>query len=49
VKVHLELNDVNYPGCKYNLTYIPAQRQLMGTYFQAAMLRTYEVAFVREQ
>lgn len=48
VKVHLELNDVNYPGCKYNLTYLPEQRQLVGTYFQAAMQQTYEVAFERE-
>lgn len=49
VKVYLELNDVNYPGCKYNLTYLPDQRQLVGTYFQAAMQQTYEVAFEREQ
>ncbi len=48
VKVYLELNDVNYPGCKYNLTYLPDQRQLVGTYFQAAMQQTYEVAFERE-
>lgn len=49
IKVYVELNDVNYPGCKYNLTYIPDQRQLVGTYFQAAMQQTYEVAFEREQ
>jgi hypothetical protein len=49
VKVYIELNDVNYPGCKYNLTYIPDQRLLVGTYFQAAMRQTYEVAFEREQ
>ncbi len=48
VKVYLELNDVNYPGCKYNLTYLPDQRQLVGTYYQAAMQQTYEVAFERE-
>ena len=47
-KVFVELNDVNYPGCKYNLTYLPDQRQLVGTYFQAAMQQTYEVAFERE-
>lgn len=49
IKVYVELNDVNYPGCKYNLTYIPERRQLVGTYFQAAMQQTYEVAFEREQ
>ncbi|HEY9174120.1 MAG TPA: hypothetical protein VI136_17700 [Verrucomicrobiae bacterium] len=48
VKLYLELNDVNYPGCKYNLTYLPEQRQLVGTYFQAALGQTYEVAFERE-
>lgn len=48
VKVYLELDDVNYPGCKYNLTYIPDQRILVGTYFQAAMRQTYDVAFERE-
>lgn len=49
IKIYVELNDVNYPGCKYNLTYLPDQRQLVGTYFQAAMQQTYEVAFEREQ
>jgi hypothetical protein len=49
VKVYVELNDVNYPGCKYNLTYLPDQKQLVGTYFQAAMQQTFEVAFEREQ
>jgi hypothetical protein len=49
VKVYVELNDVNYPGCKYNLTYLADQRMLVGTYFQAAMQQTYEVAFEREQ
>jgi hypothetical protein len=48
VKVYIELDDVNYPGCKYNLTYIPDQRILVGTYFQAAMRQTYDVAFERE-
>lgn len=49
VKVYVELNDVSYPGCKYNLTYLPEQRQLVGTYFQAALQQTFEVAFEREQ
>ena len=44
-KVHLELNDVNYPGCKYDLTYIPGQDMLVGTYFQAAIQQTFEVVF----
>jgi len=48
-KVLIELNDVNYPGCKYNLTYIPDKDWLAGTYFQAAMGQTFEVAFERER
>ena len=46
-KVYLELNDVNYPGCKYDLTYIPGQDILVGTYFQAAIQQTFDVVFER--
>jgi hypothetical protein len=46
-KVFIELNDANYPGCKYNLTHIPNDDRLAGTYFQAAMQETYEVMFER--
>ena len=46
-KVFLELNDVNYPGCKYDLTYIPDRDWLVGTYFQAALQQTFEVVFER--
>ena len=46
-KVFIELNDANYPGCKYNLTHIPNEDRLAGTYFQAAMQETYEVMFER--
>jgi len=46
-KVFIELNDVNYPGCKYNLTHIPNEDRLAGTYYQAAMQETYEVMFER--
>ena len=48
-KVLIELNDVNYPGCKYNLTYIPNKELLVGTYYQAAMRETFEVGFEREK
>lgn len=47
VKVGIELNDVNYPGCLYTLVFNPELDQLQGTYFQAAMGQTYSVAFVR--
>ncbi len=43
----VELRDVNYPGCLYRLTYDPADDQLRGDYFQAALEQTFEVVFVR--
>ena len=46
-KVFTELNDVNYPGCKYDLTSIPNKELLVGTYYQAAMRETFEVGFER--
>ena len=46
-KVFIELNDVNYPGCKYNLTYIPNDDRFAGTYYQAALQETYDVMFER--
>ncbi|MBM3878190.1 MAG: hypothetical protein FJ387_00460 [Verrucomicrobia bacterium] len=46
-KVLIELQDVNYPGCKYDLTYIPQEDLLAGSYYQAALDQTYDVQFVR--
>ena len=46
-KVFIELNDVNYPGCTYNLTHDPQSDQLYGQYFQAAMQQTFDVVFAR--
>jgi hypothetical protein len=47
VKVGLELNDVNYPGCLYTLVFNKELDQLQGTYFQAAIGQTYQVVFIR--
>jgi hypothetical protein len=47
LKVFVELRDVNYPGSTYQLTYDPADDRLKGSYFQAALQETYEVAFAR--
>ena len=47
LKVFVELRDVNYPGSIYQLTYDPAADRLRGTYFQAALLETYDVEFTR--
>jgi hypothetical protein len=47
VKVFIELDDVNYPGCTYSLAYEPQSDQLFGQYFQASMQRTFDIVFVR--
>jgi hypothetical protein len=43
----VELRDENYPGCIYKLTYDEKNDQLFGTYYQAAMDQTYDIAFGR--
>jgi hypothetical protein len=48
-KVFVELNDINYPGSTYTLTYDARQDQLAGVYFQAALQQTFDVVFVRAQ
>ena len=47
--VTIELRDVNYPGCIYDLQYDAAKDELKGSYFQAALGETYDVAFVRSE
>ncbi len=47
LKVFVELRDVNYPGCTYNLTYDAATDQLTGKYYQAVVQETYDIAFAR--
>ena len=49
VKVFIELRDVNYPGSTYTLIYDPADDQLKGDYFQAALKQTFDVIFTRVQ
>ena len=45
--VFVELQDVNYPGCTYTLTYRPTEDVLTGVYFQATQQQEYEVMFQR--
>ena len=47
LKLFVELQDVNYPGSKYNLTYDPQQDALRGTYFQAVEKSEGDVSFQR--
>jgi len=46
-RLFIELQDVGYPGCTYNLTLNQETDQMYGQYFQAAMRETYEVVFQR--
>jgi hypothetical protein len=47
VRVFVELRDVNYPGCTYNLIDQPGSDQLLGIYYQAAIQQQFEVVFER--
>jgi hypothetical protein len=47
IKVFIELQDVNYPGSTYDLTYDAASDKLTGVYFQAVEKQSFEVSFSR--
>jgi len=45
----VELQDVNYPGSRYTLEYLPAEDELVGIYYQAVDKESYDVGFVRQK
>lgn len=45
--VFVELQDVNYPGSTYTLTYDPRRDVLEGVYYQAILDQSFDVVFVR--
>ena len=49
MKVFVELQDMNYPGSTYDLTYDAAGDRLTGVYFQAVQQQSFEVAFDRAE
>ena len=49
LRFFLELQDVNYPGSTYTLTFDPVTDELRGEYFQAARRQTFDVAFERPE
>ena len=49
LRVMVRLQDVNYPGSTYTLTYDPATDQLIGNYFQAIQRVNFPVAFERRK
>jgi hypothetical protein len=49
LKIVVELRDVNYPGSKYTLNYLPERDILAGEYYQAVQGATFYVEFVRSK
>jgi hypothetical protein len=47
IKLFIELREVGYPGSTYTLIYDPGTDELRGIYFQAAIQKNFEVAFIR--
>ena len=45
LKIIVELRDVNYPGSKYTLNYLPDREMLAGEYYQAVEGLTFYVEF----
>ena len=48
IQVLIELQDANYPGSTYVLTYDRPQDLLKGIYFHPVSKQSYEVTFVRQ-
>lgn len=49
LQVYVELQDENYPGSNYQLTFDKEKKILYGTYYQAVDRATYEVYFTKKQ
>jgi hypothetical protein len=49
LRIIVELQDVNYPGSKYTLSYLPDRDILAGDYFQAVQGLNFYVEFVRNK
>ena len=47
INVFIKLQDRGYPGSTYTLVYHDQNDALVGTYYQAAMGRSFDVAFMR--
>jgi hypothetical protein len=49
LKVTIVLRDVNYPGSKYTLNYLPDRDILAGDYYQAVQGLNFYVEFIRSK
>jgi hypothetical protein len=47
--ITVELRDVNYPGSKYTLHYLPDRDVLAGDYYQAVQGQNFYVEFARRK
>jgi len=47
IKLFIELQDTQYPGCTYNLTHEAKSDQLHGIYYQATSGQSYNILFNR--
>jgi len=47
--LYVEMNDVNYKGSNYNLTYDDQSGQLVGFYSQAVTNQTFDVSFSKTE
>ncbi len=47
LQIYIELQDENYPGSYYQLTYFPDKQVLAGKYYQAVERVTYDVVFTK--
>lgn len=48
LQIYVELQDENYPGSLYQLTYDKKKKLLFGTYYQAVNEVTFEVYFTKK-
>ena len=48
LQVYVEMNDENYEGSYYKLTYNKQSEQLVGIYFQAFSKQSYQVSFNKQ-
>lgn len=46
--VFVELRDTNYPGSTYTLQYLPKEKKMIGTYYQAVQKANFSVEFIQQ-
>lgn len=48
IQIFVKMQDKNYPGSYYKLTYIKKSKELVGTYYQAMERQTFDVVFAKK-